>query len=123
VLDEKTFKVFFAGVLLLFGAYMVLDWIRNPAVRRRGRRPPVDVASIGRDAGATTGSGFLSGSMGIGGGLLNVPSSSYVLGRKTRKAIGTSSLLIIPTAAVGFVAYLAGLAFRPTASPSPMPTS
>jgi uncharacterized membrane protein YfcA len=52
--------------------------------------------------------------MGIGGGLLNVPLLVYVLGRKTRKAIGTSSLLIIPTAAIGFVAYLAGLALRPT---------
>jgi uncharacterized membrane protein YfcA len=52
--------------------------------------------------------------MGIGGGLLNVPLLVYVLGRKTRKAIGTSSLLIIPTAAVGFLAYLGGLALRPT---------
>ena len=32
-----------------------------------------------------------------------------ILGRRTRLAIGTSSLLIIPTAAVGFVAYLIGL--------------
>jgi uncharacterized membrane protein YfcA len=44
--------------------------------------------------------------MGIGGGLLNVPLLVYALGRRTRLAIGTSSLLIIPTAAVGFVAYL-----------------
>jgi len=51
--------------------------------------------------------------MGIGGGLLNVPLLVYVLGRKTRKAIGTSSLLIIPTAAVGFVAYVIDLALRP----------
>src|SRR5207244_4654281 len=29
VLDERTFKGFFAGVLLLFGAYIVLDWVRN----------------------------------------------------------------------------------------------
>ncbi len=29
VLDERTFKAFFAAVLLLFGAYMVLDWVRN----------------------------------------------------------------------------------------------
>jgi len=63
---------------------------------------------------ATAGSGFLSGSMGIGGGLLNVPLLLYVLGRKTRKAIGTSSLLIIPTAAVGFAAYLASLALAPS---------
>ena len=114
VLDEKTFKAFFAGVLLLFGAYMVLDWTRN-----RRSIDEDDDSKLTRPrsiatAGATAGSGFLSGSMGIGGGLLNVPLLVYVLGRKTRKAIGTSSLLIIPTAAVGFAAYLAGLAFRPT---------
>src|SRR3989442_4902188 len=68
---------------------------------------------VAATAAATAGSGFLSGSMGIGGGLLNVPLLVYVLGRKTRKAIGTSSLLIIPTAAVGFVAYVIDLALRP----------
>src|SRR5438094_10104237 len=74
---------------------------------------------VSRTAAATTGSGFLSGSMGIGGGLLNVPLLVYVLGRKTRKAIGTSSLLTIPTAAVGFVAYVVDLALRPGGFPSP----
>jgi len=114
VLDERTFKGFFAGVLLLFGAYMVLDWVRNKrsvdedndALRTRPR--------VLGTAVATAGSGFLSGSMGIGGGLLNVPLLLYILGRKTRKAIGTSSLLIIPTAAVGFAAYLASLALAPS---------
>src|SRR5207247_7959985 len=69
VLDERTFKGFFAGVLLLFGAYMVLDWVRNKrsvdedndALRTRPR--------VMGTAVATAGSGFLSGSMGIGGGL------------------------------------------------------
>src|SRR5437879_11778424 len=51
--------------------------------------------------------------MGIAGGLLNVPLLGYVLGRKPRKAIGTSSLLIIPPAAVGFAAYVVDLALRP----------
>ena len=114
VLDEKTFKVFFAGVLLLFGAYMVLDWVRNQRSVDEDDDRLLTPPRLAATAGATAGSGFLSGSMGIGGGLLNVPLLVYVLGRKTRKAIGTSSLLIIPTAAVGFVAYLAGLALRPT---------
>jgi uncharacterized membrane protein YfcA len=114
VLDEKTFKAFFAGVLLLFGAYMVLDWIRNRRAVDEDDDRLLTPPRLAGTAGATAGSGFLSGSMGIGGGLLNVPLLVYVLGRKTRKAIGTSSLLIIPTAAIGFVAYLAGLALRPT---------
>ncbi len=114
VLDEKTFKAFFAGVLLLFGAYMVVDWVRNRRSIDEDNDALLTPSRLTLTAGATAGSGFLSGSMGIGGGLLNVPLLVYVLGRKTRKAIGTSSLLIIPTAAVGFLAYLGGLALRPT---------
>jgi uncharacterized membrane protein YfcA len=114
VLDEKTFKAFFSGVLLLFGAYMVVDWVRNRRSIDEDNDALLTPPRLTLTAGATAGSGFLSGSMGIGGGLLNVPLLAYVLGRKTRKAIGTSSLLIIPTAAVGFLAYLGGLAFRPT---------
>lgn len=114
VLDERTFKAFFAAVLLLFGVYMVLDWVRDQRSVDEDNDALLTRPRVVGTAAATTGSGFLSGAMGIGGGLLNVPLLVYVLGRKTRKAIGTSSLLIIPTAAVGFAAYLAGLAFRPT---------
>ena len=114
VLDERTFKAFFAAVLLLFGGYMVLDWVRNKRSVDEDNDTRLTRPRVSGTAAATAGSGFLSGSMGIGGGLLNVPLLVYVLGRKTRKAIGTSSLLIIPTAAVGFAAYLAGLALAPS---------
>jgi uncharacterized membrane protein YfcA len=113
VLDERTFKAFFAAVLLAFGAYMVLDWVRNRRSVDEDNDALLTRPRVMGTGAATAGSGFLSGAMGIGGGLLNVPLLVYVLGRKTRKAIGTSSLLIIPTAAVGFAAYLAGLALRP----------
>ena len=107
VLDERSFKAFFTAVLLAFGAYMLRDWVRDDYSVDEdddARMTPSRTLGV---AAATTGSGFLSGSMGIGGGLLNVPLLVYGLGRKTRKAIGTSSLLIIPTAAVGFAAYVA----------------
>lgn len=113
VLDERSFKAFFTAVLLVFGAFMIRDWLRDERSVDEDddakATPPRTLAV----AAATTGSGFLSGSMGIGGGLLNVPLMVYGLGRKTRKAIGTSSLLIIPTAAVGFAAYVAEFAARP----------
>jgi hypothetical protein len=119
VLDERGFKAFFTGVLLLFGAYMLRDWARN--VRSIDADDPSRMTGsrVGATAAATTGSGFLSGSMGIGGGLLNVPLMVYVLGRRTRLAIGTSSLLIIPTAAVGFAAYLVELSSRGGALATP----
>ena len=114
VLNEETFRAFFAAVLLLFGAYMVRDWLKNSRSVDEDDDARMTRPRVLTTATATAGSGFLSGSMGIGGGLLNVPLLVYVLGRKTRKAVGTSSLLIIPTAAVGFVAYIVGLALKPS---------
>jgi len=113
VLNEETFKAFFASVLVVFGAYMILDWVRDERSVDEDNNARLTHPRVVGTAAATAGSGFLSGAMGIGGGLLNVPLLVYVLGRKTRKAIGTSSLLIIPTAAVGFVAYIVGLAVQP----------
>lgn len=112
VLDERTFRAFFATVLLLFGSYMVRDWVKNARSVDVDDDTLLTGPRVTTTAAATVGSGFLSGSMGIGGGLLNVPLLVYVLGRKTRKAIGTSSLLIIPTAAVGFAGYVADLALQ-----------
>jgi uncharacterized membrane protein YfcA len=114
VLNEVTFKAFFAGVLFLFGGFMVRDWVKNTRSADEDDEASMTRPRVVATSAATAGSGFLSGSMGIGGGLLNVPLLVYVLGRKTRKAIGTSSLLIIPTAAVGFAAYVADLALQPS---------
>ncbi len=109
VLNALTFELFFVAVILVFGTILLRDWLRNAR--------PVDSnddARLSREriAGATaavTGSGLVSGALGVGGGLLNVPILVYLLGRKTRTAIGTSSLLIVPTAAFGFVLYVVEL--------------
>lgn len=106
-LDRDTFLAFFTAVLVAFGVHMLIDWTRNARPVDRDDDTKMTRPRIGGTAGATLGSGFLSGSLGIGGGLLNVPLLVHVLGRRTRTAIGTSSLLIIPTAAVGFAAYVA----------------
>lgn len=113
ILDERSFKAFFTAVLLIFGAYMLRDWVRNARSVDVDDDAKLTRPRVVGTAAATTGSGFLSGSMGIGGGLMNVPLLVYGLGRKTRKAIGTSSLLIVPTAAVGFAAYVLDLAIKP----------
>lgn len=113
LVDTWSFEAFFTVILLLFGGYMVRDWVRGTRFLDEdddSKMTPPRKAGI---TAATAGSGFLSGSMGIGGGILNVPLLVYGLGRKTRKAIGTSSLLIIPTAAVGFTAYVVNLALQP----------
>ena len=113
LVDKVSFEVFFSITLVLFGAYMVRDWMKNARAVDEDDESKMTPPRMAGVTAATVGSGFLSGSMGVGGGLLNVPLLVYGLGRKTRKAIGTSSLLIIPTAAVGFAAYVANLAFQP----------
>ena len=112
--DKRTFTAFFTVVLLVFGTYMLRDWVRNARDVDRDDDSKLTPHRLAAVNAATLGSGFLSGSMGIGGGLLNVPLLVYGLGRRTRKAIGTSSLLIVPTAAVGFAAYLVSHALQPT---------
>jgi uncharacterized protein len=114
ILDERGFRAFFAAVILLFGSFMVRDWVQNARSVDEDDDTRLTSRRVATTTVATTGSGFLAGATGIGGGLLNVPLLVYVLGRKTRKAIGTSSLLIIPTAAVGVLAYAADLALQPS---------
>jgi uncharacterized membrane protein YfcA len=52
--------------------------------------------------------GLLGSTFGIGGGLVYVPVMIYVLCRKTKLAVGTSTLIIVPTAVVGLMTYYLG---------------
>ena len=52
------------------------------------------------------GAGFLSGTIGIGGGLLFVPTMTVGLRLSQAVAQGTSLLAIVPTAIVGGVTHL-----------------
>ena len=105
VLTRFTFKVFFATLLFALACALLYEWFRGRQVdadddsRISSRR--LAAASI-----ATAASGFVSGSTGVGGGVLNVPIITYGLGRRTRSAVGTSSLLIIPTALFGFALFV-----------------
>src|SRR5256712_8069579 len=99
LVDDRAFKAFFTTVLLIFGVYMLSDWLKNARdvdEEDDSKMTPPRKTSV---TAATVGSGFLSGSMGIGGGLLNVPPMVFGPGRPPRNAVGTSSPLIIPTAA------------------------
>ncbi len=105
---KAQFKIIFTIILIGFGSLMLRDWIRNDRpvdenddTKRAPRR-------VGETTVAMVGSGFLSGLAGVGGGLLNVPLLILMLGRKTRVAVGTSSLLIVPTALLGFSLYVLG---------------
>lgn len=46
-------------------------------------------------------SGVASGLFGVGGGIVMVPAMVYLLGMDVKRAVGTSLLVIIPTALTG----------------------
>jgi len=106
LLSRETFVVFFTAVLIAFGVLMLREKLSNGAGGERdddarytpGRKAAASAASVG--------SGFLSGASGVGGGLVNVPIMTLILGRQTRKALGSSHLVIAPVAALGFALTL-----------------
>ncbi len=105
--SKAVFLAFFSAVLIAVGSKMLWDWLQRAETIERNddsglTRPRLSLAS-----GATLSSGFLAGSLGIGGGVANVPIMVYVLGRRTRLAIGTSTLMIIPISTMGIISYLA----------------
>lgn len=113
-ISEEAFSLFFISILVVFGILMLRDWVRNPQAGDGDDDTKLNPKRLTETTAAMVGSGFLSGLAGVGGGLLNVPLIRILLGRQTRKAIGTSSLLIMPTAAFGFLLYLVSLSVGPT---------
>ena len=104
--SKQVFLAFFVTVIVIMGVKMLYDWRKN---RRSEDEDDDSMMTKGRTAASANGtlaSGFLSGGLGIGGGLVNVPLMVYVLGRGTRKAIGTSSAMIVVTSIFGFFSYL-----------------
>lgn len=53
-----------------------------------------------------TAAGFLSGLLGVGGGSIIVPAMVYFLSTEMHLAIGTSLVVIIPTAVAGALTHL-----------------
>lgn len=111
-LDVRDFKVFFAAVLFVLGILLLSEWRRG---RTREADDPLRMTrrNLASASIATTASGFISGSAGVGGGVFNVPILTQILGRKTRTAVGTSSLIIIPTAIFGFLLFALRRGFPP----------
>ncbi|MFQ6127382.1 MAG: sulfite exporter TauE/SafE family protein [Thermoplasmata archaeon] len=103
---KEVFYAVFIAVVLVMASKMLRDWMQKARDEdsddvSKVTRPRKFLSSTG-----TLASGFTSGSLGIGGGLVNVPLMEYVLGLGARRAIGTSSLMIIFTGAFGFFTYL-----------------
>lgn len=106
LVDVRDFKIFFAALLFVLAVILLSD-LRRGRVLEADEAAKMTTRNLTAASVATGASGFISGSAGVGGGVFSVPILTYLLGRRTRTAIGTSSLLIIPTALLGFLIYLA----------------
>lgn len=102
---KEQFIIFFVAILCIFGAQMIVSLYRSPHLIDNDDASKMTKARLGTATTGEVGAGFLSGALGIGGGLVNVPIIVSILGRATRKAIGTSALLIIPTSLLSFSIY------------------
>ncbi len=105
VLVAATFKIFFASLLFVLAVFLLYDWVRGRKVDADDESK-VTPGRMTASSIATAASGFVSGSAGVGGGVFNVPIMTYGLGRNTRTATGTSSLIIVPTAIFGFLIFV-----------------
>ncbi|MDI6818778.1 MAG: sulfite exporter TauE/SafE family protein [Methanothermobacter thermautotrophicus] len=88
-------RAFFGVLLILVSAQLLLSSRISPS-------------GFGRNAAFPLGflAGFLSGLLGIGGGVVLVPLLVMVAGFDVLEAVGTSSLVIAFTAASGTISYI-----------------
>ncbi len=112
-IPKQLFLAMFVVVIVAAGIRMLRDWARSADADGRDDDTKLTPARKVASGSAGAASGFLSSSLGVGGGLANVPILIYGLGRSPRKAIGISSAVIIPTAIVGFAAYLGAQTLGP----------
>ncbi len=103
---REVFLLLFLGVVLAVIIKMFIDWFRQPDVcefddDRKLTRKRLIGASTGTVAG-----GFMAGCLGLGGGVINVPILMYVLGRQTKKAAGTSFVIMLVAVVVGIATFI-----------------
>ncbi|MFN4179178.1 MAG: sulfite exporter TauE/SafE family protein [Armatimonadota bacterium] len=95
VLPEWKLKRFF-GAFLLFIAFLLATKPYIPHLHFSASFGKVSILLV---TGAFT--GFLSGMMGVGGGLIMVPVMVLLIGLSQHTAQGTSLLVMVPTGAIG----------------------
>ena len=102
---KEVFLIIFMSVVIVVIIKMLVDWLRQKETceiddDRKMTKKRIGIASTG-----TLGSGFMAGCLGLGGGVINVPLLMYVLGRQTKKAAGTSFIIMIIASIVGLATF------------------
>lgn len=95
------------GLLLAFTASRA--WPSRQSSPRAAHSDPAHVFRLRRGvaAGASVGTGALSGFLGVGGGMLYTPVLHVILGIQFDRAVATSAYMIGVTAAAAALVYLA----------------
>ena len=105
MISHDIFVLIFSLVLIGSGTKMLVDTIKGKGAERDRpellTRRNITIATV-----LSASTGFISGSMGIGGGAINVLILVGILGFATKKAAGTSSFKTIFTAITGISIYL-----------------
>lgn len=114
--SEDLLSILFAAVLVVGGVFMIR--YRERAAEAQPVRPPESGVSLRSRASSFSltltlpfcfAAGFLSGLLGIGGGIFMVPIMMLAAGVPIRLAVATSSLMVCLTGAFGFAGgFLAG---------------
>lgn len=122
LLDDRVLAGVFAAVLVLVALQMFLsrssevaevvdepgrleyDW--SYVEPSTGQEVAYRVRNLGPGTAVSVGAGALSGLLGVGGGVVNVPTMNVLMGIPIRVATTTSTYMLAPTAAASAVLYL-----------------
>lgn len=96
---ETSLLLLVTAGLLAYQAWTILRSARRSSERRAPRGSPAALVAIG------AGAGFVSGLLGIGGGLVMVPLLAGWLGMPLKRALGTSLLAIVALVVPGTVVH------------------
>ncbi|MGI2335771.1 MAG: sulfite exporter TauE/SafE family protein [Dehalogenimonas sp.] len=101
-IPRSSFVFIFGAVMILIAgtlAFRSIPSSKNNGVETTPRHRPLG-------AGLSVGAGYLSGLLGIGGGIIHVPMMTYLLRFKPHIATATSSFILVFTATAGVVTHL-----------------
>lgn len=122
LLDDRVLAGVFAVVLVLVALQMFLnragqaaevvdepghleyDW--SYVEPTTGQEVAYRARNLGPGTAVSVGAGALSGLLGVGGGIVNVPTMNLLMGIPIRVATTTSTYMLAPTAAASAVLYL-----------------
>jgi hypothetical protein len=108
---KETFLLLFLAVISVITVKMLLDWSKQASVCEMDNDAKKTKARIAAASVGTIASGFVSGALGLGGGVISVPILIYVLGRCTKKAAGTSFVIMTISVLFGMAGYIASNTF------------